>query len=59
MKCVTCNKKCLFSIDCRCNKSVCLRCKYNHSCSFDYKKQGKEQLVKKVFKVESEKINKI
>ena len=59
MKCTTCNKKCLFSIDCRCDKRVCLRCKDNHSCDFDYKKQGKEQLTKKIFKVESEKIRKI
>jgi len=59
MKCDTCNKKCLFSIDCRCDKRVCLKCRDNHSCSFDYKKQGKAQLTKKIFKVESEKINKI
>ena len=59
MRCETCNKKCLFSIDCRCYKKVCLRCKSTHSCDFDYKKQGKEQLLKSVFKIETEKIIKI
>ena len=59
MKCETCKRKCLFFIDCKCEKKLCLKCKDNHKCDFDYKKEGKTQLSKNLVKVESEKINKI
>lgn len=60
----TCNKRLTLvesDIKCKCNKIFCLKHRYSlyHNCDFDYKKEHKEQLGKKLEKVINDKIKKI
>lgn len=58
-KCTFCKKKTgIISYDCRCGNKYCSKCKFpeTHNCTFDYIKDGKEELTKKLIKVENDKI---
>lgn len=48
IRCNTCNKKIksVIPIACRCEKFYCPKCKYEHDCDYDYKKDFKEKLEK-------------
>lgn len=61
MKCSKCKKLKPITIECRCEKSFCLKCKSpeDHDCKFDYKKSGKEKIKKNNPTVVKEKIEKI
>ncbi len=53
-KCQKCKKKKLIIITCKCGKNFCLlhKCPEEHKCSFDYKKENKENLTKQLVKSE-------
>lgn len=62
MKCEDCNKKISLiyqNIICKCKRKLCKNCKREHVCSFDYNKEFKEILNKRLVKVECEKIKRI
>lgn len=59
MKCPNCKKKSMTMIECRCKSKICLRCKDDHKCTYDYKTCGRETIAKNNPKVVSEKITKI
>jgi AN1-type zinc finger and ubiquitin domain-containing protein 1 len=48
-------------VKCRCDKLVCIDCRYpeDHMCSFNYKEEGRELLIKNNEKVVASKIQKI
>ena len=60
-KCLNCNKKTMISIECKCNKFFCLKCRTPeiHNCNFDYKKDGKSKIEKNNPKIINKKIEKI
>ncbi len=39
MKCSWCKRRCTLSsvIRCKCHKKICLRCRLDHGCDYDYK----------------------
>lgn len=64
VKCYYCKRKSKLSsllFTCRCCNKFCRKCLLPeiHNCDFDYKKLGKEQLIKNNKKVEFTKIIKI
>lgn len=62
-KCAVCNKKILISFTCKCSsdKIYCNSHRYaeKHNCTFDYKTEFKNQLIKNNPIVVSEKVIKI
>jgi predicted nucleic acid binding AN1-type Zn finger protein len=61
-KCFQCSKKVgLLGIDCRCSMTFCNlhRMPEDHSCTVDYRKLGREKLLKENKKVVASKINQI
>ena len=61
-KCFHCNSKLkLISYTCNCKNNFCAKCRLpeSHNCTFNYKSEGKENLQKKLIKVEADKITKI
>lgn len=61
IRCITCNKKIksVLPIACRCENFYCILCKYEHNCSYDYKKEFKEKLEKSNPEVKHQKLEKI
>ncbi len=59
-KCDHCNKKIKGMVhQCACDfKKLCAKCRLpeNHNCSFDFQKQQKDNLEKKLIKVEHKKV---
>jgi hypothetical protein len=61
-KCYFCKKKIgLINFHCKCNFNFCIKCKFpeNHNCSYNYKKDGENELIKQLNKVVPNKIIKI
>ena len=59
-RCGICNKKLpLTAFPCRCKKSFCIshRGDADHSCPYDYKKEGLESLSTMLIKVQAEKVS--
>lgn len=58
MKCLNCNKKKLFHVECKCFKKLCLNCLpyYVHNCTYDYKTEKKSILDNNNPRIEAEKI---
>lgn len=58
VKCENCDKMYIdyTLIKCKCNKLLCSKCKYTHTCNYDYYKTNKEILEKKLPKVQAKKI---
>ena len=60
-RCQVCNKKLslYISFECRCKKKFCPVHRYasEHNCTFDYKNEGRNQLIKDNPKIEPKKIN--
>ena len=59
-RCTVCNKKVgLIPFTCRCNESYkfCSKHRLNHECTFDYKKEQQEKLMKDNPKIITPKIN--
>ena len=57
-QCNFCKKKTLILITCRCTKKFCIKhqCAENHNCTFNFKKSGREKLLKDNPKVEFNKV---
>jgi predicted nucleic acid binding AN1-type Zn finger protein len=57
-RCSSCRKKVAFVIKCKCERVVCIahRDPEDHECTFDYRKQGTEQLEKQNPVVKSPKL---
>ena len=57
-RCSVCRKKTTFVIKCKCEKIVCIQHRYpeDHACNFDYKKEGKDLLIKQNPNVKSPKL---
>lgn len=53
-----CKKKTMIEFKCRCGKVFCVTHKNpeDHSCTFDYKNEGKEKLKTKLKQVVNEKV---
>lgn len=45
-RCKVCKKKDITNMKCRCGKTFCIAHLGAHDCTFDYKKEQKEKLVK-------------
>jgi hypothetical protein len=60
-RCNNCKKKIgIMNFSCRCDyKNLCSKCLSNHNCNFDYKKDWKESLTKRLPVVIADKIEKI
>jgi len=59
--CQNCKRKSLIKILCKCDKTVCINCRYpeKHTCVFDFKKEGKELLQKNNPVVIGEKLDRV
>jgi hypothetical protein len=62
--CDFCQKKKvgIVSFNCKCSfQNLCAKCRIpeNHNCTFDYKKEGREQLIKHLPLIVHSKIDKI
>ena len=60
-RCFFCKKKQIILVDCSCKRSFCLthRMAEDHSCSFDYLKQGKDDIMKLNPKILFSKVEKV
>ena len=59
-RCLNCNKKIqLIPFECKCGNIYCSKHRFDHNCSFDYKKYNQEKLKNKLVRIESQKIEKI
>ena len=61
-RCLSCNRKLkLLGIECKCGDFFCNRHRLpeEHNCPFNHKDVGKQELIKKVLKVEKGKISAI
>ncbi len=45
-KCISCSKKKLILIDCKCKTGICLSCVSSHICDFNFKESFKESQKK-------------
>jgi hypothetical protein len=56
-KCSKCYKKIILVFECKCQNKYCIKCHIpeNHNCEFDYKRDGKELLEKKLIQIETSK----
>lgn len=61
IRCFFCKKKQMILVDCSCKRSFCLlhRMAEDHSCSFDYLKKGKDDIMKSNPKISSVKVEKV
>lgn len=59
--CVKCKRKSPLNMMCKCQKIVCISCRYPelHDCSFDFQKEGQEKLMKENPLIQCEKLEKI
>lgn len=59
--CSQCKRKYPLNMKCKCEKVVCLNCRYpeSHDCSFDYQKVNQEKIKKDNPVVTSEKLAKV
>lgn len=59
--CSSCKKKSILIGKCRCDKNVCLKCRYpeNHNCTFDYQNENQKKLEKENPTITSEKLVKV
>jgi len=59
--CQTCRRKTLMVVKCKCEKIVCFDCRYpeGHSCTFDYKKEARQQLTEKNPVIKGQKLDKV
>ena len=59
--CAHCKRKTLNNTVCKCEKVVCLTCRQPevHSCSFDYKAEFQQKLIKENPVIVTEKLTKI
>lgn len=59
--CIQCKKKSLLNMKCKCDKMVCMTCRYpdKHGCSFDYTKEQQKKLEKENPVVSGEKLQKV
>ena len=57
-KCKKCKKKKLILVKCRCGNNYCLEHRYaeNHNCTFEFKKNGQEQLKQENPKIQPPKV---
>lgn len=61
-KCYNCNKKLkIISFPCDCKNTYCQKCRMpeDHSCTFNFKQKGRDQLKKQLEQVVTDKIIKI
>jgi hypothetical protein len=61
-RCNECRKKMgVMEFTCKCEKKYCMKCLHpeNHSCSYDFKNEGKKNLESHLVKVAHEKVIKI
>lgn len=60
-RCYHCKKKQILLFDCHCNYVFCIRHRMpeDHSCSYDYKKEGKKMLEQNNPKITFQKLEKI
>lgn len=47
-KCISCSKKKIIIISCRCKSEICIKCLNSHNCIFDHKDLFKKNESKKV-----------
>jgi len=47
-KCMNCSRKTTIMVTCSCKQMYCIGCRMpeDHNCQFDFKKQGKEHIIK-------------
>lgn len=57
VRCIECKKKTHVNIKCRCLNKYCLKCLSEHKCTFDYYKENKIDLEKKLMIKISDKMN--
>jgi len=61
-RCFNCSKKLgVLSYDCRCDNKFCVKCRLpeSHTCTFNFKESGRNQLAQSLIHVVGEKIIKI
>lgn len=60
-RCKNCRKKALFLFECKCKMKLCISCNNveSHKCTFDYKKEHMDKLLKENPTINFKKVDKV